>query len=219
MNPIDTGLKSTPEAFIDRIAPVSLSAGCRAIDALAEAAADHAALRFSVGVFNPNDDATRTALNDLILRRRAGGFDLFLKGSIETALTLEDASFLAQAGFSEISLGAQVTDVASCLQTVITLEAAGIAVLWRWPLDTQTTDNLSTASLHHLPPPIINADVELLDSSLISDLNAWREQHAPRTLTYSRGPGFLRVFDRRLDIKFWLYQFNRGASGYLPVLL
>jgi hypothetical protein len=52
------------------------------------------------------------------------------------------------------------------------------------------------AALTHVPPPAPpERGVRPADTALAR----WREKHEPWRLTYARGPGFVRIYDRRSD--------------------
>jgi ribosomal peptide maturation radical SAM protein 1 len=96
------------------------------------------------------------------------------------------------------------------VEAVKNLSGAGIEVIWDLDERTVLLDEEDYGSMvaicesaRHLPPPRLPAGDR---TSRTADMVIrWSEQHKPRTLTYARGPGFMRIFDRRLEVGHWRF--------------
>jgi hypothetical protein len=77
------------------------------------------------------------------------------------------------------------------LETVRLLDEHEITALWRLPggLSARDLDELRP-SVVHLPPP----DAE---GELAASVETWAAEHRRKSLTFAKGPGFIRLLDRR----------------------
>jgi ribosomal peptide maturation radical SAM protein 1 len=134
--------------------------------------------------------------------------------------TNREATLLREAGIVSAELSDALCASSDCalsavltqLGAVRTLDAAGIVAKWRLTARAEFLDGLGRVRLNeiadaarHLPPPEIAAQASP-QGVTAACVRAWRENYEPRTLTYARGPKFMRVCDRRdNESKTWRY--------------
>jgi len=91
----------------------------------------------------------------------------------------------------------------SDIALVGTLHEQGVGVTWLLALSGASDDEVLAVShllpyFHHIPPPVaMPCDQVGQGKHLSQAVEDWRRLHQPNTLTYGRGPGFVRIFDRR----------------------
>jgi hypothetical protein len=102
------------------------------------------------------------------------------------------------------------------VEAVRDLSSAGIRVAWELDPRSASLKPEQAASLArmldaivHLPPPASAAD----SGSLAKVLDQWRAHHVIRTLTFARGPAFMRIFDRRGENDHWRFITLRETQG------
>jgi hypothetical protein len=87
-----------------------------------------------------------------------------------------------------------------------------IKVTWRLPaFKERMTEPSMVKLLSHLPPPIFDGE-----SSFAS---RWADANRLGTFTYSRGPGFVKILDRRFKSSNWRFTTLRGFSADLFMIL
>lgn len=147
--------------------------------------------------------------------RGAGCYGIEISCELDDVPLGRRARRLREAGLCSVALGdrfahhegdAVLTNLWR-LAAVKSLSAAGIRVEWqlderpwREGQDLQSMIDV-LAAVAHLPPPTAEPETAAARAALAR----WRAAHRERTLTYARGPGFMRIFDRREGEHAWRF--------------
>jgi hypothetical protein len=177
-----------------------------------------AAFASAVAALASQLETTRLALGTRVLGAQDGAqilealaslasrYDFVFEASIDPRLPAELVRQLACAGVRRVRiaapLGAHVVSgnprlASPDIAMLRSLAEQHVHVLWDLALDDAgplATPALS--ALWHLPPPraAFVRGADRLDSAAV---HAWQQAHAAGLLSYTRGPGFLRIIDRR----------------------
>jgi hypothetical protein len=154
----------------------------------------------------PLDDET---LGALATARRDLLYGVPLRCRMAGPVSRSQAQVLAAAGVASVRLAPVEPDVLEWqraflqqLASVLRLHEVGIAPEWSVPYEATAAKagpaiaDLARA-LSHVPPPA--SGDEPTGNDLDATIDRWRDSHAPWRLTYARGPGFLRIYDRRAE--------------------
>lgn len=160
----------------------------------------------------------RAAVLDALAVARAEhlwGFELTCE--LAEVPTDDEALLLREAGVVGVALAPalgreQPTAARATLQRLAaakSLSAVGIAVTWQLDSRALSATGAELRELvaacraaRHLPPPERPTEGA---GELARAVEDWAATHQARTLTYARGPGFLRVFDRRAEDGTWRF--------------
>jgi hypothetical protein len=186
-------------------------------DALVQRARAERKLDFDLGVIDPSAPATEAFFLDMAELRSQSYLGFRFQCAVPTGVTEEQATLLSRGGVisAELLDGSsedtehQPPEYLCQLETVRALFEAGIDVRWQvlWshvmrdPLFEREFLRTCTAA-SNLPPPSISErfrpDVPPATLARIHSVTtAWAAQFRQSTLTFARGPGFVRVRDRR----------------------
>lgn len=181
-------------------------------EALCQQAEVEASLRFDLGFVDLNDPVEVAAVTALAALRSQTLYGFSLRLRAQHAITPDQAKLIATAGVTEVTL-AQVEDAADdpvlqnmlALQSLRALSDQKIATDWAVCALEMSQEQIAqlAKTLRHLPPPsrIEHSDAAVAEKALAH----WQQTHAPETLAYARGPGFLRILDRRSDARSWRF--------------
>lgn len=157
------------------------------------------------------------ALHELAAVRRDGVYSFRLSCAVPSVPDCVDASLLRAAGVWRVrvdpgpSAGDHVPSrgmeaaLLERVELVAALEEQGVAASWHLAVTPHASENAHftaelLASFHHLTPPV-GTWPEVSHAPGVSTLQQavleWRRNWVPNTLTYGRGPGFVRIYDRR----------------------
>jgi hypothetical protein len=196
--------------------PVSYYPLGDAVDKMLALAKLYKTLRFHLGEIRFDSDRQKKTLSDLAGLREEHWYGFSFECVLGSWPSSEDAELLERAGVRLVKLDLSrfepsvitemdIGDINLLqIETVRYLFAAGIDVSWRL-LDSglglrEKVDGLS--ALYHLPSPdgvIALAPPEESEmGDLIAAIEKWRQSDCRGLLTFAQGPGFIRVFDRRL---------------------
>jgi hypothetical protein len=209
---------------------VRAAAGLTA-EQILEAARRHTAIAFDLGVIDPDAPRETILLNRLAEVRREHGFDFDFRVAASQALSKAGAERMRAAGVKRLSLidqdapsrantGAAARWLRQ-LQAMKWAHAADIEVGWSIGFDTPAELAawlaLDPLTLVHLPPPqgatCAFAQAAGQAEALQRRLAEWAGRHNVRSLTYARGPGFCRLFDRRASDADWRFVILSGVQG------
>jgi hypothetical protein len=182
-------------------------------------AQSHKIMEFDLGEIDFDQIDPTPLLTELAGMRSREMYGLRFSSTIRSALGQRNASLLRDAGVYSV-----LVDLASVksdcdgqelvlanlkqMEVVKVLHECGISADWgilgydREQSPTVCSDLIEAfESMFHLPPPrepsSTSSSNKHGDHPLSSCISRWREVHTPWTLTYARGPGFVRIFDRR----------------------
>lgn len=186
------------------------------VGALLERSKAERTLDFDLGSIDPLAPETQAFLLDVAELRSRSLFGFKFECSLATSVTQEQATLLGRGGVVLVHLlDAERETVAGPpaymqqLETVRALFEAGIDVRWNLDFVAATRGDRSTGELlraldaaRNLPPPGFSEEARSLPSamalqSLDESVSAWREEFRVSALTFARGPGFMRLRDRR----------------------
>lgn len=163
-------------------------------------------------------DACGAVLPALCARQLQEGVRLSPRWTVRPDLSDADTQLLLDAGVDHVRIQAPapvaarsaLPVLASVLERIDLLRSlaeARIEVSWELNPDlpgTSAEDLAATASLlerlAHLPPPALtDAGPGALPArdALVAAVERWRARYSPDALTYSQGPGFVRILDAR----------------------
>ncbi|WP_293573090.1 DUF5825 family protein [Phaeobacter sp.] len=181
-----------------------------------------AQLQYNLGTVDLNDPAQAAALVNLAEARLKNLYGFRLKLRIAHTVSTEQAALLASVGAIEVSvdpLGSPIgalEDRANALsiQSVRALAEQEVTPHWSLSAKALTLDEIRavmTVTLQ-LPPPsaILNGPE---GSSEI--LGQWQKAATPQCCSYARGPGFLRVLDRRQGARDWRFVVLNEAQAQI----
>lgn len=185
----------------------------------------HLTTRVDLDAVDAEDPDTVAVLGELARRRREELLGLELRCRVPATVTAAQASLLGGAGVRHAALEPPVVTaghdgvalVGRHLAAVRRLHGEEISVAWDLPLPS-ASDAATVAAVveaiapaTHLPPPDgtsgppATTGEAALPEGLRQALDRWRSEHAPWTLTYARGPGFIRISDRRTGGTAWTF--------------
>jgi hypothetical protein len=171
----------------------------------------HRTTRLDLGAVDAGDAGTTALLAGLAELRREHLYGFAFRCRVAAPLPRAQALLMRAAGVAHVRLdpppaGAGALQAnARLLEAVKRLHGAGVAV--EWEAVPAAGEEAAVVELFagavHLPPPAESPGEG--GGALHAALSAWRVEHAPRTLTYARGPGFVRLFDRRRGVRDWTF--------------
>ena len=179
-------------------------------------ATQHHQLAFDLGEIDVGCSEIMVFLKTLAKSRCENLYSFSLSAAISTEVSRAQVKMLKLAGLrrarifdeaSESALNGHPPDLKR-LRAIRRLHEAEIEVAWSLAFRGATVKHSDgeefereISKLHHLPPPDsirFDAPTTTRSASLVEDaLQVWRRQFSPRSLTYARGPNFIRIFDRR----------------------
>lgn len=207
------------------------------VEALLASARVHRTTRFDLETVDFRDEAVAPFLVEVARLRTDELLGLSFRCRLPANVTAPQAELLGAAGVREAVLCATAGAVdggglhlnAHQLAAVRRLHAHDVAADWRLALAPgmggAEADALLEliASPRHLPPPsgvrLPSADFEGEDPgpALVERFRraiaAWRREHVPWRFTYARGPGFIRIFDRRHAETEWTFIVLHGMQA------
>ena len=186
-------------------------------DTLVQRAQAERKLDFDLGVIDPSAAVTEAFFLDMAELRSQSYLGFRFKCTVPTGVTEEQATLLGRGGVISADLlhssgehaEHQPPEYLCQLETVRALFEAGIDVRWQVLWSHLMRDSLferellrTWAAASNLPPPSISEQIRR-DSPpdtlarIHAVTTAWAAQFRKSTLTFARGPGFVRVRDRR----------------------
>ena len=203
---------------LDRLAPNAIPQEITKLSELTQS------LRFRLeGLETDDGGIDRTVLESLADARAERLLSYDLDCELTIVPSAEIAWCMREAGISSVVLsevlgsseGSAILSNLMRIAAAKNLGAADIAVVWQ--LDPRTEflgveqrrqmQAICDAS-RHIPPPVSGgADI------IAGMAHRWSACHKPRSLTYARGPGFLRVFDRRTEEGRWRFISFNDSQG------
>jgi ribosomal peptide maturation radical SAM protein 1 len=185
-----------------------------------------AMLRFDLGRISFSRRNPTRVLDELARLRRDEYYGLSFTARVPARLSPPQVIALRNAGVEAVTVQdggpddgdeeSDHTDLSELkkIATVRLLHAAGIRVEWALGHGSRGDDGLtgSLAAMHHLPPPSglrrdrhPSTSTPAPEVGRIEAVAQWWQGHRPWTLTYARGPGFVRIFDRRAGEHDWKF--------------
>lgn len=216
--------------------PLAVGAdGAGAVRELLALSARYRVLRFELGALDLADAAVTGFLAEVAGLRRDGLYGFEFRCSTGFDVTRDQAALLAGAGVTTVRIAVDAvrsahesgvnTDQinARMIRSLRRLQDSGVDVRWLLAVDTHRRSELEwvrpRAVSHLAPPQGILALGEVVPGDGHADAmrvtSAWRAAHAPRKLTYGRGPGFVRLLDRRDDADSMTFINLAGAQSEL----
>lgn len=222
--PFLAGARSQATGRGEPILPLDLTRGPGAVvDQLLRLSRRHNHLLFDLGTLDFGEH--ESALDEIANARSEGLFGFLLSCAVDASISKPQVATLRRAGIQRVRLspGGDRQEGARRLGTcranhdqiraVRRLHEAEITVDWDLIFfaggdeDEPDARSLAAASraLHHLPHPRrarVVTDAEAQPSLGIRTVlegaaREWRDGHATAVLTYARGPGFVRIRDKR----------------------
>jgi hypothetical protein len=195
-----------------------------------EAARRHAAVAFDLGVIDPAAPRDQALLSQLAEVRLENGFDFDLRARATLELSKDGAERMRAAGVKSVDFIEEDRPPADNrpgarwlrqLQAMKWAHAADLDVRWSIGFDASAELDawlaLDPLTLAHLPPPqggaCAFAQAGGQGEALERRLAEWSARHNVRSLTYARGPGFCRLFDRRASDAEWRFVILSGVQG------
>lgn len=173
-------------------------------------------LDFDLGEIDPLAPETQAFLLDVAELRSRSLFGFKFECSLSTSVTQQQATLLGRGGvvLAHLIDAKRETEAGppaylQQLETVRALFEAGIDVRWSLEFMAAMRGERSTSELlraldaaRNLPPPGLSEEARSLPvaaalKSLDESVSAWRTEFRVSALTFARGPGFMRLRDRR----------------------
>lgn len=213
-----------------------------ALKYILEVAQRDAVLDVDLGEIDFSSSGATEVLDSLAEIRRDRLFGFRIAGKVRAGLTIEQCSLLQRAGVCRVVVefipvdghhrGSLIELNMENICSAKLLHSLEIDVQWHlcilggqtYPLcrDELVAD---ISSFRHLPPPngVISFDPRGSDYrerasgeqvvAINQALTHWRTSHVARVLTYARGPGFVRICDKRGGDRNWKFITLRGVNA------